>query len=276
MRPVAFVTGASRGIGKATALALAEAGLDVAFTARTRSEGDARDEGDTGAGRTLPGSLETTAKEVEARGARALPLTADLLEPLSLERAVADALAALGRIDVLVNNAVHSGPGSMTAFLDTPIAHFVTKVQANYLAQLVVIKSVLPSMLERGSGTIINVTSYSGTHDPTAPVGEGGWGLAYSASKGAFHRVAGILAVELGPRGIKAFNVDPGHVVTERMQANADLLGLAGKYGGAPPTAPALAIAWLATSEHAAALNGKTVNGLRLALDNGHPDWRTA
>jgi NAD(P)-dependent dehydrogenase (short-subunit alcohol dehydrogenase family) len=275
MRQVAFVTGASRGIGKATALALAEAGFDVAFTARTVNEGDAHDEGDAGAGRALPGSLETTTKEVEARGGRALPLTADLLEPLSLERAVADALATFGRIDVLVNNAVHSGPGSMTRFLDTPIEHFITKVQANYLAQILVIKSVLPSMLERGSGTIINVTSYSGTHDPTAPVGEGGWGLAYAASKGAFHRVAGILAVELGPQGIKAFNLDPGHVVTERMQANSDLLGLSGTYGGAPPTAPALAIAWLASSEHAAALSGKTVNGLRLALDNGHPDWRT-
>jgi NAD(P)-dependent dehydrogenase (short-subunit alcohol dehydrogenase family) len=275
VRPVAFVTGASRGIGKATALALADAGFDVAFTARTRNEGDARDEGDTGAGRALPGSLETTTKEIEARGGRALPLTADLLEPLSLERAVADALEAFGHIDVLVNNAVHSGPGSMTRFLDTPIDHFVTKVQANYLAQIVVIKAVLPSMLERGGGTIVNVTSYSGTHDPTAPVGEGGWGLAYAASKGAFHRMAGILAVELGPLGIKAFNLDPGHVVTERMQANADLLGLAGKYGGAPPSAPALAIAWLATSDAASALNGKTVNGLRLALDNGHPDWRT-
>jgi NAD(P)-dependent dehydrogenase (short-subunit alcohol dehydrogenase family) len=268
------VTGASRGIGKATAIALAEAGFDVAFTARTRNEGDARDEGDTGSGRALPGSLQTTAQEVEAHGARALPLTADLLDPPSLERAVADALGEFGHIEVLVNNAVHSGTGSMTRFLDTSIEQFATKVQANYLAQLVVIKAVLPSMLDRGTGTIINVTSYSGTHDPTAPVGDGGWGLAYAASKGAFHRVAGILAVELGNRGIRAFNLDPGHVVTERMLANADLLGLSGKYGGAPPTAPAQAIAWIATSEDAEALNGTTVNGLRVALDNGHPDWR--
>jgi NAD(P)-dependent dehydrogenase (short-subunit alcohol dehydrogenase family) len=111
--------------------------------------------------------------------------------------------------------------------------------------------------------------------DPTAPVGEGGWGYAYAASKAAFHRLAGHLAVELGDRGVIAVNVDPGHVITERMAANAQRLGLEGKYAGAPATAPAAAIAWLATSPDAAALNGQTVNGLKLVLERElHPDWR--
>jgi NAD(P)-dependent dehydrogenase (short-subunit alcohol dehydrogenase family) len=86
---------------------------------------------------------------------------------------------------------------------------------------------------------------------------------------------AGHLAVEHGPQGVVAVNVDPGHVMTERMAANAERLGLEGRYTGAPPSAPAAAVAWLATAAEAVELNGQTVNGLRLALDRGlHPDWR--
>jgi NAD(P)-dependent dehydrogenase (short-subunit alcohol dehydrogenase family) len=89
------------------------------------------------------------------------------------------------------------------------------------------------------------------------------------------HRLAGHLAVELGDQGIVAINVDPGHVRTERMQANAQRLGLAGRYHGAPPSAPASVVAWLATSPEAVELNGQTVEGLRVALQKGlHPDWR--
>src|ERR1700722_11482036 len=68
---VAMVTGASRGIGKASAIALAAAGLDVAITARTLREGDGIDSSDTGEGRTIPGSLEQTAKEIASLGAKA-------------------------------------------------------------------------------------------------------------------------------------------------------------------------------------------------------------
>jgi NAD(P)-dependent dehydrogenase (short-subunit alcohol dehydrogenase family) len=95
-------------------------------------------------------------------------------------------------------------------------------------------------------------------------------------SKGAFHRVAGILAVELGPRGLRAFNVDPGFVLTERMTVNQQELGLEGRYRGAPPTVPAEVVRWLATSPDADALNGQTVRAQKLALELGlHPDWRT-
>src|SRR5690606_11795907 len=77
--PTALVTGASRGIGKATAVALAEAGFDVAFTARTVHEGEGVDDSDKG-GRTVPGSLDTTAALVEAAGRRALPIAMDLMD----------------------------------------------------------------------------------------------------------------------------------------------------------------------------------------------------
>jgi NAD(P)-dependent dehydrogenase (short-subunit alcohol dehydrogenase family) len=276
-RPVALVTGASRGIGRACAVALAQAGFDVAFTARTAKEGEGRDDSDAGENAVIEGSLERTAEEVAAKGAAALPLVADLTDFSSLETAVTTTLATWGRLDVLVLNAVHTGAGSMLRIADTPIELLETKLHANALAQVVLVKAALPTMIAAGAGRIIAITSYAATHEPTAPVGEGGWGYAYAASKAAFHRLAGHLAVEHGPQGIVAVNVDPGHVMTERMVANTKRLGLAGKYHGAPPSAPASAVAWLATAPDAIALNGQTVEGLRLALDHDlHPDWRRA
>jgi NAD(P)-dependent dehydrogenase (short-subunit alcohol dehydrogenase family) len=274
-RPVALVTGASRGIGRATAHALADAGFDLALTARTRLEGEGVDDSDAGGGVTVEGSLERTAEECRARGAETLELVADLVEHDSLRRAVADAVAHYGRLEVLVLNAVHTGPGSMVRVVDTTPETLTTKLHANAVAQLVLVQAALPTMLAQGSGRIIAITSHAATNDPSAPVGAGGWGYAYAASKAAFHRLAGHLAVELGGRGIVAVNVDPGHVVTERMAANAQRLGLEGKYPGAPPTAPAAAVAWLATAPEAADLNGQTVKGLKLVLDRElHPDWR--
>jgi NAD(P)-dependent dehydrogenase (short-subunit alcohol dehydrogenase family) len=273
-RPIALVTGASRGIGKASAIALAEAGCDVAVAARTLTEGTGRDDSKPD-GLDLPGGLDTTAAAVEAAGGRALSVVIDLLDPDTLTAAAATVESEWGPIDVLVNNAVHTGPGSMTRFLDTAPEHFAQKVQANYLSQLVLIRAVLPGMIERGGGRIINMTSAAGMQDPAAPAGEGGWGLAYSASKAAFHRTAGILAVEHGGDGILCFNVEPGMVLTEKMELNQKALGLENKYPVAPPSVPASVVAWLATSDAAAEHNGETFNAQRFARTEGlHPDWR--
>ncbi|MEX0665918.1 MAG: SDR family oxidoreductase [Acidimicrobiia bacterium] len=269
--PVALVTGASRGIGKATAVALAQSGFDVAITARTVREGEGIDDSDT-AGRSVSGSLESTAALVEAEGRRALMVPMDLMDHGSLNAAVERVVSEWGQIDLHVNNAVHTGPGSMSRFEDTTIDMIETKLAANVVSQVVLVKAVLPHMLERGSGTLVNVTSAVAITDPPAPAGEGGWGAAYAMSKGAFHRMVGILAVEYP--ALHFFNVEPGYVVTERMEVNAKSLGLEGVYPGAPPTVPASVIAWLATSPDAAELNGQTIFAQRFAKERAtHEPW---
>lgn len=269
-----MVTGASRGIGKATAVALARSGFDVAITARTMREGDGMDDSRAEGSRVpVPGSLETTAALVEHEGCRALPVSMDLLDRASLTAAVDRVIAEWGRIDLLVNNAVHTGPGSMSRFEDTTIETIETKLAANVVAQVVLVKQVLGHMLERGGGTLVNVSSAVAVTDPPAPVGQGGWGAAYAMSKGALHRLAGILAVEHPP--LSVFNVDPGYVVTERMEVNAKALGLEGVYPGAPPSVPASVIAWLATAPTAHALSGQTIAAPRFAREHAlHPPWQ--
>jgi NAD(P)-dependent dehydrogenase (short-subunit alcohol dehydrogenase family) len=270
----ALVTGATRGIGRASAVALADAGWDVAITGRTRREGEGRDDSDTGGGRPLPGSLDSTVDAVRTAGREALALLADLHDHRALRAAVAEVERVWGGVDLLVNNAVDTGPGSMVLILDLTVGQMESKLAANAVAPLVLVQAVLPGMLDRGGGTIIDVTSHTATADPPGPVGSGGWGLAYAASKAAAHRMAPLLAVELGDRGIRAFNVDPGYVDTERQQLNAAALGLEGHYAGAPPSAPAAAIAWLADHPDLVE-NGQTVRALKVALDRGlHPDWR--
>jgi NAD(P)-dependent dehydrogenase (short-subunit alcohol dehydrogenase family) len=270
-RQTALVTGASRGIGKASAVALASVGFDVAITARTMHEGEGFDDSDS-AHRTVPGSLDTTATLIEGQGARALTVPMDLLDRSSVVRAAGQVLDTWGHIDVLVNNAIHTGPGSMLPFDETTIEMIETKLSANVVAQVVLLKAVLPHMRARGTGRIVNVTSAVAVTDPPAPPGEGGWGLAYAMSKGAFHRLAPNLTVEYPE--VAFFNLEPGYVETERAVQNAAALGLEGRYPGAPPSVPAAVIAWLASSPDALALNGQMITAQRFAKEQGlHDRW---
>jgi len=123
-RPIAFVTGSSRGIGKAIAIALARAGHDVVVSARTVHPGEVRDNSltvhrsDT---RVLPGSLDETAAAIEAAGGRALRVPMDLTDRASVEAGARQVLDEWGGADVLVHNGRHIGPGLMDLFLDTPV-----------------------------------------------------------------------------------------------------------------------------------------------------------
>jgi NAD(P)-dependent dehydrogenase (short-subunit alcohol dehydrogenase family) len=268
-RPVALVTGASRGIGAATALALAEKGYDVALAARTLREGELHEHGDAAGGAPLPGSLETTAARVGALGARALPLRLDLLDPASIDAAVAETEKQLGPIDALVNNAIVQLPGMMARALEIPLDAFARILQGNVVAQLQLVQRVLPGMLARRSGAIVNLVSASGAMDPPAPTGEGGWGFAYSSSKAAFMRLTGVLAVEHKDSGVRFFDVEPGFVLTELMQQSALRSGFAEQWGGAPPQVPAAVIAWLLTHPDAARWHGRMVSAQKLCKELG-------
>ena len=220
------MTGASRGIGKATAVALARSGWDVAVTGRTLHEGEGRDDSDTGGGRALPGSLEATADLVPRHGPARPPAGGRPPRPgRPASRPSAGWNRSRGGVDLLVNNAVDTGPGSMVPIVELTVEQLEAKLAANVVANFVLVQAVLPGMLDRGRGTIVDVTSHTATADPPGPVGRGGWGLGYAASKAAFHRFAPLLAVELGDRGIRAYNVDPGYVDTERQLLNAAALG---------------------------------------------------
>jgi len=277
MAKIALVTGASRGIGKAVAQYLAKAGFDIAIGARTLHEGEAREHSSTIAKsdtRPLPGSLDSTAALVHAEGRQALAVYLDLLDRSSLGAAVATVLERWGRIDVLVNNGRYIGPGHMDLFMDTPVELHDKHLDANVLAPIILSRLVLPGMLARGEGVIINMASGSGTMDPPAPAGQGGWGLGYGMSKAALHRIAGLLQVELGSQGIYAFNLSPGFVATERLAMDMGEFGFDASRG-APASVIGAVAAWLVTAPEARALNGQWIEAQPKCRELGLlPDWR--
>jgi NAD(P)-dependent dehydrogenase (short-subunit alcohol dehydrogenase family) len=271
--PVAIVTGASRGIGRASALALADAGFDVAITARTEHEGEGRTEANSVRGDDpivpIPGSLETTAKEIEARGQRALPLRLDLLDREACIATPGKVLDAWGRVDVLFNNAIFAGGATMDRILDLTAESMSLLVTCNYVHQVLITQQVIPYMVERGSGRIINMVSGSAQYDPPGPAGEGGWGIGYSASKAAFGRVAGGINAEFSPKGIHAFNVDPGNVVTEKRRALRPKDQFEDNFGNAPAEATGNVVAWLASHDDALKYKGKWIFAPKLCADLG-------
>jgi NAD(P)-dependent dehydrogenase (short-subunit alcohol dehydrogenase family) len=270
---VALVTGASRGIGKASALKLAAAGFDVAITARTEKEGQGKTEANSVRGDdpivAIPGSLETTAKEIEALGQRALSVRMDLLDPDAVVAAPKAVLAEWGRIDVLFNNAIFQGGATMDRILDLTPEAMLRLCEGNYVHQVLLTQQVVPHMLERGSGRVINMVSGSARLDPIGPAGEGGWGIGYSASKAAFGRVAGGINAEFGPKGILAFNVDPGNVITEKRKALRPEDDFEGNFGSESPEATGAAVAWLASSDDATRFLGKWIYAPKLTEDLG-------
>jgi len=266
------VTGATRGIGHQTALALAAAGFDVAIAGRTLAEGQGtiapRASTDPASDATLlpvEGSLEATGQEVGDRGVECLLVPMDLTDPAGVTAAVEQVHAAWGVLDLVVNNAFVHRP--QQSFLDLTAESLRTSWEGNFLNQVLLVQLALVPMLERGSGIIVNMASSSATYDPPAGPGEGGWGLGYASSKAAFGRMAGSINAELGSRGIRAFNVDPGFVVTESALARGGTEAIAqgGGYPSADPAASGTVIAWLATSPDADRFLGKVIWAPKLA-----------
>lgn len=268
MTKVALVTGASRGIGRCGALALARAGYDVAITARTVHEGEGRADPvstrDTFIPLPLPGSIERTKEEIEKLGRRALGVRMDLLDRGAVAAAFEATMAQFGRIDVLVNNAVYEGPGLSDLFLDFTADLAERVLQANFISHLLLTQTVLRTMLERGGGIIINMTSAVARIDPPGPANEAGWGIGHAASKGALDRMAGVLHAEFGQRGIRAYNLDPGLVMTEAMKIRGMEALFAGRMFWAPPEVPGAVIGWLASAPEAAPLAGTRIEAQAL------------
>lgn len=266
---VALVTGASRGIGRAGALALAQAGFDVVVTGRTVREGEGR-EGDV----VLPGSLQRTAAEVRERGRQALAVPMDVTDRAAIAAAFRTAREHWGRVDVLVNNAPYSGPGTKERVLDIDLDLAARAMEGNFLNQLYLTQLVLPGMLEQGAGTIISLGSGSALVAPPAPAGEGGWSLAYCATKAALHQLATVVDVEYRAAGIRAFTLEPGFTLTERAIATGANDSFKAHFPGDPPEVAGSVIAWLATSAEADRFLGRLVHAQAACARHGLlPGW---
>jgi NAD(P)-dependent dehydrogenase (short-subunit alcohol dehydrogenase family) len=244
---VAFITGASRGIGAESAVALARAGYRVAITARTLSEGESHDH--VGSSQALPGSLESTAAAVRAAGGEALCLRGDILEPESLVGAAQQALAHFGRIDLLFNNAVYQGTGNLEPLLEVSDEQLWNIYRANIFTPLALVRAVLPGMLARRSGTLFNMVSHSAFANPPAAADKGGWGFAYPSSKAALSRMVGSLRAEHPDCGLRAMNLEPGLVVTEVMRLAGIDEEVMARFRPCSPAAIAAVVAWLADNE---------------------------
>ena len=180
---VAVVTGASRGIGRAIAVALAQAGADVVCTARSTEAQPHK---------VLPGTIEDTARQVQALGRHTMAIPVDVSKEDEVEAMARRVLAEFGRLDILVNNAAVAAPGSV---LEVPVRRWDLVMNVNLRGAYLCARAFLPSMIEKRSGCIINVSSYA-AHT------EGSWGLAYSVSKAAMERLTTGLAAELSPSGV--------------------------------------------------------------------------
>ncbi|NQY03063.1 MAG: SDR family oxidoreductase [Halieaceae bacterium] len=239
-RPVAFITGASRGIGAATARALATAGYDLAITARSLEEGEQHEHGSWQSNtQPLAGSLTTTARQVEAEGGQCLCLRSDILEPASV-------LAA-----------VEAAQNHQQRLLDVTPEQVSAIYQGNVLTPLATVQAVLPGMLARGEGTILNMVSGSAVNPPPAPADQGGWGFAYPSSKAALLRMVLSLRVEHAGSGLRFFNVEPGFVYTEVMRANNFGEEQAQRFNPTDPAEVAAIVCWLVSSDDALAYADK-------------------
>ena len=267
MGSVAWVTGASRGIGRAAAVALARHGCDIVLSARTVTDADGFEHSLTvtasDAG-PLAGSLSSVAAEIRAIGRQAWLAPFDLTDVDAAAAAVRQVLTDVGLVDVLVNNGRYVGPGTLDHFVDTPIELIDLHLRANVLAPMALIQGLLRATPHERELRIVNVSSSTGTRDPSAATGEGGWSMGYGVSKGAFHRIAGILRAERGDRRLFACNVMPGPTATERMSAVLDSYGFGPDQEWAAPSMCGDVIGWLGTADEAWAYDGQAVDARTL------------
>jgi NAD(P)-dependent dehydrogenase (short-subunit alcohol dehydrogenase family) len=215
---VAVITGASRGLGLEIARLFASRGARLVLVARGEAD------------------LRAAAQEL-ARVTDVLAVTADVSE--EAEGVAAAALDRFGRVDALVNNASEIGPSPMPRLDQYPWDALLQVFRVNAVAPLHLIQLLLPQMIGRGEGVVINVTS------DAAVQAYAGWG-GYGASKAALEHLSRILAVELEGSGVRVYVVDPGDMDTEMhrlAEPGVDLSHLPG------PSVPAPAFVRLVEEE---------------------------
>jgi NAD(P)-dependent dehydrogenase (short-subunit alcohol dehydrogenase family) len=184
---VAVVTGAGRGIGKAIAVAYAEAGADLCVTARTAAE------------------IEAVASEVESKyGVRAIAVTADQTRSEEVQEVIRATTEQLGPIDILVNNA---GQPIDSPLLEMTEAEAQALIDVNLMGPIRYIKAVAPSLIERQTGSIINIASMD------AVIGTPNLSV-YGATKGALTAMTRSLAAEWSRHGVRINAICPGYIAT--------------------------------------------------------------
>ena len=185
---VAVVTGAGRGLGAAIAVAFAEVGADVLISSRTESE------------------LESVAAQIEQAGSRAHIVVADLAQPDATAALAAQAVAAFGRLDIVVNNVGGSMPNTL---LTTTVKDMRDAFTFNVLTAHALTVAAVPLMLEHGGGSIINISSTMGRL-----AGRGF--AAYSTAKAALAHYTRLTALDLCPR-IRVNAIAPGSIMTSAL-----------------------------------------------------------
>jgi 3-oxoacyl-[acyl-carrier protein] reductase len=193
--PVALVTGATRGIGRATAFALGHAGYAIGACGRD------------------PAALNQLLEDLGRAGIAAVGRAADVAEPSDVEALVAHVVDRLGPVEVLVNNA---GLGIFKPFADLTLEEWDRTMATNLRSLYVVTREVLPAMRKRGHGAVVSIASLAGRHGLAG-------GTAYSASKHAMLGFSRSLLLEVRKEGIRVITICPGSVDTSMMRDQAML-----------------------------------------------------
>ncbi len=201
---VVFITGASRGIGRAVALACAREGADVVIAAKSEVDSE-----------RLPGTIYSVAKEIEALGRKALPVRLDVRDADACEATVQHAIQQLGRIDALVNNA---GALWWADVIETPVKKFDLIMNINVRASFVLAHAVLPHMVERKFGHIVMMSPAVDGH---AVAGHG----AYSVSKFGMTMIAQAIADEYEEHNVTGHALWPATAVESYATINFGLGG---------------------------------------------------
>ncbi len=204
----ALITGASRGIGRAIALAYAQAGADVALLARDQTR------------------LEEVATEVSAVGRRAVVVPCDVTDEAAVQTAVASVIEDLGHLDVVMNNA--GGNNFMSPFVSMRMSGFDKVLRLNLQSTAYVCQAAGPHLLERKAGSVINVASVAGVRGTP-------FMAHYGAAKAAVLSLTRSLAMEWAWAGVRVNALLPGWVETDLTQFARNEDGLEASLIGAVP-----------------------------------------